>query len=153
MEVRVCWTCSSGWGKGTCWYFFCFCHFCYLHFSIFLLNFSFSLFLSSTTSSVHFSGGWHKMTYMDWHVVKQQLKQAKHQESLNKLHCYWHIIVNHIVKPVVTLFLMNQDMLCLCKQYRSRSVGFWRSQLIWICTVFIQYVSLYQQSGLSNLIG
>ena len=24
---------------------------------------------------------------------------------------------------------------CLCKQCRSRSVGFWRSQLIWICTV------------------
>ena len=24
----------------------------------------------------------------------------------------------------------------LCKQCRSRSVGFWRSQLIWICTVF-----------------
>ena len=26
-------------------------------------------------------------------------------------------------------------MSCLCKQCRSRSVGFWRSQLIWICTV------------------
>ena len=25
-------------------------------------------------------------------------------------------------------------MPCLCKQCRSRSVGFWRSQLIWICT-------------------
>ena len=24
---------------------------------------------------------------------------------------------------------------CLCKQCRSRSVGFWRSQMIWICTV------------------
>ena len=35
----------------------------------------------------------------------------------------------------LTLFLLNQDMPCLCKQCRSRSVGFWRSQLIWICTV------------------
>ena len=26
-------------------------------------------------------------------------------------------------------------MPCLCEQCRSRSVGFWRSQLIWICTV------------------
>ena len=26
-------------------------------------------------------------------------------------------------------------MPCLCKQSRSRSTGFWRSQLIWICTV------------------
>ena len=28
-----------------------------------------------------------------------------------------------------------------------------RSQLIWICTVFNKYVNLYQQSGSSNLIG
>ena len=27
------------------------------------------------------------------------------------------------------------DIPCLCKQCRSRSVGFWISQLIWICTV------------------
>ena len=27
------------------------------------------------------------------------------------------------------------DMSCLCKQCRSRSVGFWRSKLIWIYTV------------------
>ena len=36
---------------------------------------------------------------------------------------------------LLTLVLLNPDMLCLCKQCRSRSVGFWRSQLIWICTV------------------
>ena len=35
----------------------------------------------------------------------------------------------------LTLVLQNQDRSCLCKQCRSRSVGFWRSQLIWICTV------------------
>ena len=35
----------------------------------------------------------------------------------------------------VTLVLLNPDMSCLCKQCTSRSVGFWRSQLIWICTV------------------
>ena len=29
----------------------------------------------------------------------------------------------------------NPDMPCHCKQRRSRSVGFFRSQLIWICTV------------------
>ena len=45
-------------------------------------------------------------------------------------------------------------MYCLCKQCRSRSVGFWRSQLIWVCTVeeanwsgsalfAIKYVNLY----------
>ena len=33
------------------------------------------------------------------------------------------------------LVLLNPDIPCLCKQCRARSVGFWRSQLIWICTV------------------
>ena len=42
------------------------------------------------------------------------------------LHCYTNLL---------TLVLLNLDITCLCKQYRSRSVGFWRSQLIWICTV------------------
>ena len=35
----------------------------------------------------------------------------------------------------LTLVLLNPDIPFLCKQCRSRSVGFWRSQLIWICTV------------------
>ena len=37
--------------------------------------------------------------------------------------------------------LAKHDMPCFSKQCRSRSVGFWRSQLIWICTV-IKYVNL-----------
>ena len=35
----------------------------------------------------------------------------------------------------LSLALLNPDMSCFCKQCRSRSAGFWRSQLIWICTV------------------
>ena len=35
----------------------------------------------------------------------------------------------------LTLVMLNPDIPCLCKPCRSRSVGFWRSQLIWICTV------------------
>ena len=42
-----------------------------------------------------------------------------------------YVIGTHIS----TLVLLNPDMSCLCRQCRSRSVGFWRSQLIWICTV------------------
>ena len=38
--------------------------------------------------------------------------------------------------PILTLVLLNPEMSCLCKECRSRSVGFWRSQLIWICTVW-----------------
>ena len=36
----------------------------------------------------------------------------------------------------LTLVLLNPDIPCLCKQFRSRSVGFWRSQLIVIWTVY-----------------
>ena len=36
---------------------------------------------------------------------------------------------------LLTLVLLNPDILSFCKQCKSRSVGFFRSQLIWICTV------------------
>ena len=52
----------------------------------------------------------------------------------------------------LTLVLLNLDIPWLCNQCRSRSVGFWRSQLIWICTV-CQYVNLYQQLGSSDMTG
>ena len=42
---------------------------------------------------------------------------------------------------ILTLVLLNPDIFCLCKQCRSRSVGFWRSQPIWICSV---YHSVYE---------
>ena len=35
----------------------------------------------------------------------------------------------------LTIVLLNPDIPWLCKQCRSRSVGFWRSQLIWIYSV------------------
>ena len=54
---------------------------------------------------------------------------------------------------LLTLVLPNPDKPCLCKQCRSRSIGFWRSQLILTCTVAIKYVNLYQQPWSSNLIG
>ena len=39
------------------------------------------------------------------------------------------------VSSLLTLVLLNPKIPCLCKQCRSRSVGFWRSQLIWSCIV------------------
>ena len=47
----------------------------------------------------------------------------------------WVITIYVSVEKISTLVLLNPDMSCLCKQCRSRSVGFWRSQLIWISTV------------------
>ena len=43
----------------------------------------------------------------------------------------------------LTLVLLNLDIPCLCKQCRSRSVGFWRSQLIWIYTVCHSVCEIY----------
>ena len=40
------------------------------------------------------------------------------------------------IEPILTIVLLNPHMPCLSKQCRSRSVGFLRSQLIWICTVY-----------------
>ena len=50
---------------------------------------------------------------------------------------FWKGRQTHSAENVhfLTLILLNPDMSCLCKQCRSRSVGFWRSQLIWICTI------------------
>ena len=45
------------------------------------------------------------------------------------------------------------DMPCLCKQCRSSSVGFFRSQLTGSAQFIIQYVNLYQQPGANNLTG
>ena len=41
-----------------------------------------------------------------------------------------------------TLVLLNLDIPCFFKQYRSRSVGFWRSQLIWSALFAILYCIL-----------
>ena len=50
----------------------------------------------------------------------------------------------------LTLFQLNRDMSCLCKQCRSRLVGFFRSGS---APFSIMYVNLYQQLGSNNLIG
>ena len=59
-----------------------------------------------------------------------------------------------VINESLTLVLLNPDIPCLCKQCRARSVGFWRSQLIWICTVCHQVCKfIKKKSGSSKLIG
>ena len=53
------------------------------------------------------------------------------QASLHVLQTYQQAYIVQIL----TFVLLNLDIPCLCKQCRSRSIGFFRSQLIWICTV------------------
>ena len=47
----------------------------------------------------------------------------------------WKRAATFLTLTGLTLVLLNPGMPCLCKQCRSRSVGFFRSQLTWICTV------------------
>ena len=47
----------------------------------------------------------------------------------------YNIIMVKVIENFLTQVMLNPGMPCLCKQCRSRSVGFFRSQLIWICTV------------------
>ena len=56
---------------------------------------------------------------------------ASSPEHVNWLLPFSDTISNY---AVITLDLLDPDIPCLCKQCRSRSFGFWRSQLIWICT-------------------
>ena len=49
--------------------------------------------------------------------------------------CLCHQYQFVILYIILTLVLLNLDIPCLCKQCRARSVGFFRSQLIWLCTV------------------
>ena len=44
-----------------------------------------------------------------------------------------YFLEEHLPFFLLTLVLLNPDIPCLCKQCRSRSVGFF--QLIWICIV------------------
>ena len=53
---------------------------------------------------------------------------------------------------ILTQVLLNPDIPCICKQCRSRSADFWRSQLIWLCTV-CYWICEFQKPGSSNLIG
>ena len=66
-------------------------------------------------------------------------EKSKHKISKCNLLQLWLALglTQTFICPIqgLLLVLLNLDMSCLCKQWRSRSGGFWRSQLIWICTV------------------
>ena len=69
--------------------------------------------------------------------------------------CYIHLqqgILQGYIRPYHQLnpSLAEQDMPCLSKECRSRSVGFnWSGYALFV----IQYVNMHQQPGSSNLIG
>ena len=54
------------------------------------------------------------------------------------------LFVTHLAVFRLTLVLLNPDIPCLCKQCRSRSVGFWRSQLILPLSMWIYINNLDQ---------
>ena len=48
----------------------------------------------------------------------------------------WRKSYRYVLSLLNPCLMLNPDKPCLCKRCSSRSVGFWRSQLIWLCTVF-----------------
>ena len=68
---------------------------------------------------------WNKASADTWKVYTKYRHRHKQQRYRAFFQAFHHL----------TLVLLNPDIPCLCKQCRSRSVGFWRSQLIWICSV------------------
>ena len=81
-----------------------------------------------------------------WLCQEQNPQPSSHKADtlpVEPLHCHYRRIcllgTNStdicVIFLSLALVLLNLDMLCLCKQCRSRSVDFWRGQLIWICTV------------------
>ena len=54
------------------------------------------------------------------------------EKALIRLHRLLYLHMHE----ALNLFLLNPDKPCLYKQCTSRSVAFFKSQLIWICTVY-----------------
>ena len=71
--------------------------------------------------------------------VESNEEQKKFINMLADLDFFCPLCFEHLL----TLVLLNPDIPCLYKQYRSRLVALF----------VIQYMNLYEQSGLSNLIG
>ena len=70
-------------------------------------------------------------------VVKMNLTRNWPYHGVHKISVTLPIFMSFVVSPLFVLtFVLLSEMSCLCKQCRSRSVGFFRSQLIWICTVW-----------------
>ena len=78
-----------------------------------------------------------KPTDLDLHCLQGQdisrFSRTRVKDCLWKQRKHKRMKIRGLV--LLTLVLLNPDMPFLCKQCRSRSVGFWRSQLIWIYTV------------------
>ena len=79
--------------------------------------------VKSDRSTPLLSNNWWTLGSFSWTRSFNTLCQCKRQENIRWL------------QLSLTLVLQNPDIPCFCKQCRSRSVGFWRSQLIWIWTV------------------
>ena len=69
------------------------------------------------------------------HSVQLQAQDTADCESAQTVANKIYLSFGKIRRQNLTLVLLNPDIPYFCKQCRARSVGFWRSQLIWICTV------------------
>ena len=88
-------------------------------------------------------------TEMKWKSLLGKIKKKK------KIYIYileGHLLLWTALKGL-TFVLLNLDMPCLYKQCRSRQLASEEANWSGSTLFVIQYVNLYQLSGLSNLIG
>ena len=93
------------------------------------------------------------------HAPKSAIKASKVPVDVSKNTGWVAYSVHHNQmqwqQSILTLVLLNQDMPCLCKQCRSRSVRF--EEADWSVSALFQFIiqlmNLYHQPGSSNLIG
>ena len=72
--------------------------------------------------------------YSKHHMFWIFVRIASYKKKRQKRTCSSERKLSMVLR-LLTLVLLNPDIPCLCQQCRSRSVGFFRSQLIWNCTV------------------
>ena len=74
---------------------------------------------------------------MWWPAVhsRQGEQQGNYCHSAALVLAWWLLLPWNRMFKQLTLVLLSPAIPCLCKQCRSRSVSFWRNQLIRICTV------------------
>ena len=69
-------------------------------------------------------------------IMKIRLDISCEWSAMQMIHMKCQVCLSsRLMTSKINPYLAEHDMPCLNKQCRSRSVGFFRSQLIWICTV------------------
>ena len=91
------------------------------------------------------------MQYQDFWLLHKNFTCQWTLAMPNKLRCHAHYYFS--ANQITSSRLLIQIHILNVKQCRSWSVGFWRSQLIWIYTVCKGSISGFSRSRVNNFMG